>query len=194
MKKKESIDDYYNSLDRKIFLDGEYKKCSGVDAPLPIGFGQTISQPSLVLRMTKLLELSEDLSVLEIGTGSGYQTALLARFSGCVHTVERIKELSEAAEKRIKALGFKNVIFHIGDGSLGLLGEAPFDRIIVTAGAGRYPEDLVDQLAHGGRMIIPIGQRYFQDLVLIKKDNNGKISKESLGGVVFVEFIGEYGF
>jgi protein-L-isoaspartate(D-aspartate) O-methyltransferase len=194
MDKADRIDEYFLSLDRKLFLDEENKRYSDVDSPLPIGHGQTISQPSLVLQMTKLLDPGPDSKVLEIGTGSGYQTALLAKFSKSVYTIELIKELSSSAEARLAELGICNVKFYVGDGSMGLPDEAPFDRIIVTAGAGSYPQKLVEQLGTGGRMLVPVGQRYSQVLLLISKDKDGEVFTQSLGGVVFVEFKGKYGF
>lgn len=190
----DDITEYYNKLDRSFFLDEEQKRYAEVDSPLPIGYGQTISQPSLVLQMTKLLEPGKDLNVLEIGTGSGYQTALLAEFSKYVYTVELIKELSIKAKNRLDKMGFENIDFKIGDASKGLIEKSPFDRIMVTAAAGKYPDDLVDQLANNGRMVIPLGQRYNQKLLLITKDNIGRVNQTIVGYVVFVEFKGKYGF
>lgn len=194
MKREEKIENYYKNLDRSYFLDDNNKRHAAIDAPLPIGHGQTISQPSLVLEMTKILMPEDDSRVLEIGTGSGYQTALLAEFSKHVYTVEVIEPLKVEAEERLLALGFENISFKLGDGSIGWQEEAPFDRIIVTAAAGRIPEKLLDQLGNEGRMLIPVGQRYSQELLLVEKDQHGAVSYESMGGVVFVEFVGEYGF
>ena len=151
------IVDFFHSLDRSLFIDNENKAFASLDAPLPIGFGQTISQPSLVVRMTDWLHLDAYCRVLEIGTGSGYQTAFLAEFSGQVYTVERIPELSAAAQSRLKALGYNNINYRIGDGSVGWIEEAPFDRIMVTAAPLQMPDDLVAQLAPGGVMVIPVG-------------------------------------
>jgi protein-L-isoaspartate(D-aspartate) O-methyltransferase len=192
--RSEKIEEYYKKLDRSYFLDDTNKRHAGIDSPLPIGHGQTISQPSLVLEMTKILMPEDDSRVLEIGTGSGYQTALLANFSKHVYTVEVIEPLKIKAEQRLGALGFKNISFKLGDGSIGWQEEAPFDRIMVTAAAGRIPEKLLSQLGNEGRMLIPVGQRYSQELLLVKKDIFGNVSHESMGGVVFVEFVGEYGF
>ncbi|HHX30073.1 MAG TPA: protein-L-isoaspartate(D-aspartate) O-methyltransferase [Clostridiaceae bacterium] len=190
----EALKRYYAELDRSLFLDGPEKALAGRDSPLPIGFGQTISQPSLVLEMTRLLAPEPDSRVLEVGTGSGYQTALLARFSDQVYTLERIPELSRKAEDRLTELGFTNIHYKIGDGSLGWPQEGPFDRIMVTAAAGRKPEQLLAQLALGGRIVIPVGPRYMQDLLVLSKDDKGRIMERKLGAVRFVEMVGPYGW
>jgi protein-L-isoaspartate(D-aspartate) O-methyltransferase len=185
---------YFHSLDRAIFLDGECKALAGVDSPLPIGHGQTISQPSLVLEMTRLLSPEPDSSVLEIGTGSGYQTALLARFSGKVCTVERIPDLSRRAKMHLDSLGFDNIHYKIGDGSFGCPEKAPFDRIIVTAAAGHVPLELISQLRPSGRMVIPVGPPAWQELMVIKKNPDGTVTQTSSGTVRFVELVGPYGW
>lgn len=186
--------DFFTSLDRSFFIDNEYKEYAGQDRPLPIGFGQTISQPSLVLQMTYLLELQPDSKVLEIGTGSGFQTALLAQFAAAVYTIERIPELAVAARQKLEQLGYQNIFYKIDDGSQGWPENAPYDRIIVTAAAEKMPLDLVEQLAPGGRMLIPIGPAGFQELTLITKDRQGGIRTSSVGGVTFVEMKGKYGW
>lgn len=191
---KDEIEKYWRDLDRSLFLNEENVKYAEVDSPLPIGFGQTISQPSLVLEMTKLLCPDENSKVLEIGTGSGYQTALLARFSKHVFTVELIRELSDAAKTRLDKIGATNVSYRIGDGSIGWPEEALFDRIMVTAGAGSIPEELINQLSNAGVMVVPVGQRMNQRLIRIIKDKKGRLRYEDKGGVVFVEFKGKYGF
>ena len=175
-------------------MDDDYQDLAALDSALPIGFGQTISQPSLVVQMTEYLELDKSCKVLEIGTGSGYQTAFLAEFGGQVFSVERIAELSHKAQARLQALGYTNVRFKIGDGSLGWDEFAPYDRIIVTAGAGKVPEDLLEQLKPTGKLLIPIGEPGFQDLVMISKDRNNQTVTKYLGGVTFVEFKGKYGW
>jgi len=185
---------FFKNLDRSFFIDNEYKEYANYDSALPIGFDQTISQPSLVYEMTAVLELEKDLRVLEIGTGSGYQTTLLAEFAGEVYTVERIEELSLKAQERLMKLGYRNVKFKVGDGCEGWPEFAPYDSIIVTAAAGRMPDPLIEQLKTGGRMIIPIGGKGLQDLVLAWKDGKGNIKKETLGSVVFVELKGKYGW
>mgnify|MGYP001336618469 FL=1 len=188
----QELEKFFRSLDRSFFLEGEMKKYADLDEPLPIGFGQTISQPSLVLKMTKLLAPEKDSKVLEIGTGSGFQTAILAKMSAKVFTVEKIDELMEKAKKRLKALGFSNIYFKVGDGSKGWREYAPYDRIMVTAAARVLPEELVEQLANGGRMVIPIGPPLqLQELKLITKTDDGDIQIKTAGWVKFVELKGE---
>jgi protein-L-isoaspartate(D-aspartate) O-methyltransferase len=185
---------YYEQLDRSLFLDEDYKALASVDGPLPIGYGQTISQPSLVVEMTRLLDPDENCSVLEIGTGSGYQTALLARFSHHVYTVEIIPELSDQARSRLDQLGFTNITYRISDGSAGWLDHAPYDRIMVTAAAGKIPDELVGQLTPGGRMIIPVGPPSWQELLLITKGTDGEVQAARIESVRFVELRGKYGW
>jgi len=185
---------YYHRLDRALFLDDAYKPMADVDGPLPIGFGQTISQPSLVVEMTRILDISPDCTVLEIGTGSGYQTALLAHFARAVYTIERIAELSVAAQARLDQLGFTNILFRIGDGSIGWPEYAPFDRIMVTAAAARVPDELVAQLRPGGRMMIPVGPPAWQQLLLITRDAQGLMHQHPVENVRFVELHGKYGW
>jgi protein-L-isoaspartate(D-aspartate) O-methyltransferase len=185
---------FFNSLDRSFFVDNKYKKHAHQDRPLPIGHEQTISQPSLVLEMTDRLALDKNCRVLEIGTGSGYQTALLAEFAGEVYTVERIKELAESAREKLEKLGYKNIHYRVGDGSAGWAEHAPYDRIIITAAAGKIPEELVNQLGAGGIMIIPVGPRGLQQLKLITRDLEGEIHSKSIGDVAFVEMKGKYGW
>jgi len=192
--KNHSLYSFFKQLDRSRFMDGEYKDLARCDNAFPIGYGQTISQPTLVYEMTRRLKLEKNLKVLEIGTGSGYQTAFLAEFAREVFTVELIPELSEKAEERLKSLGYGNIKFRIGDGSEGWEEHAPYDRIIVTAAASRIPQSLVEQLGSPGRMIVPVGERYAQDLLLIIRDTDGTVGKKSLGEVVFVEFKGRYGW
>lgn len=186
--------DAWRRLDRSLFLDGQTKAFARIDSPLAIGWGQTISQPTLVLEMTRLLDPEETSSVLEIGTGSGYQTALLARFSARVTTVEFIPELAERAQARLAVQGFANIDFRIGDGSAGWPENAPYDRIMVTAGAAVLPPDLVGQLAPGGRMVIPVGPRHAQDLLLVTKTPDGTVQTEAVMKVVFVELVGPFGW
>ena len=189
MSLNEEIFDFYKRLDRSLFIDNEFREYAGEDKALPIGFEQTISQPSLVLEMTLHLDLNKESKVLEIGTGSGYQTALLAEFSREIYSVERISELSQKAQERLSKLGYKNVSFRVGDGSEGWIQYAPYERIIVTAGAGIIPKELIEQLALGGKMVIPVGKKEVQELNLISKDKQGEITKESLGKVRFVPLV-----
>lgn len=184
----------FRKLDRSFFLDDSCKGLASYDGPLPIGYGQTISQPSLVVEMTALLDPEPTSRVLEIGTGSGYQTALLAPFCKAVYTIERIPELAAKAKERLEALGFKNIYFRVGDGSNGWPEEAPFDRIIVTAAAAAIPPALIEQLSPCGRLVIPVGPRGLQDLVLVRKTETGKIIQETIEKVAFVELVGPYGW
>lgn len=185
---------FLEKLDRSFFIDNEHKIYANYDSPLPIGLGQTISQPSLVHEMTELLELNKGLKVLEIGTGSGYQTAILAEFSGSVYTVERHEELSSMAQKRLEELGYSNISFKVGDGSYGWKEYSPYDRIIVTAAAGEIPKLLIEQLAPNGYMVIPVGEKGYQKLTLVMKDAQGRVTTEHIGNVTFVELVGEYGW
>lgn len=191
---KEALKKYFHFLDRAYFLDESQHKEAVLDHPLPIGFGQTISQPTLVLKMTELLGLEKSHKVLEIGTGSGYQTAFLAQFAKEVYTVERIEELSHKAQKRLDGLGFKNIHYKIGDGTYGWKEKAPFDRIMVTAAAVRLPKALASQLAPGGKMVIPVGEEALQRLFLVEKDEEGYIHVEAVEWVRFVSLVGEDGF
>ncbi len=185
---------FFLQLDRAFFIDNKNKEYAYLDTPLPIGYEQTISQPSLVLEMTYLLAPDKECKVLEIGTGSGYQTALLAEFSGQVYTVERIKELAEKAREKLTQLGYSNIAYKIGDGSQGWTENAPYDRIIVTAAAQETPPELIKQLKPGGKMVIPVGPRGMQELLLITKDQAGEVNRETVGEVRFVEMKGKYGW
>jgi protein-L-isoaspartate(D-aspartate) O-methyltransferase len=163
------------------------------DGPLPIGEEQTISQPYIVAEMTEALSLEGTEKVLEIGTGSGYQTAILCRLAREVVTTERIDLLSRSARRVLEDLGIRNLRFRIGDGTLGCPEEAPFDAILVTAAAPEIPPPLLSQLTVGGILVIPVGGRWEQDLVRLRKEEGGS-TKEILGGCRFVPLLGEYGF
>lgn len=191
MNREKRITKFYTELDRSYFMD-IHKEQAHVDRPFQIGYGQTISQPSLVLKMTILLDIGTESKVLEIGTGSGYQTALLAKAAGKVYTIERIPELHQSAIEKLDKAGYTNIEFTLGDGSLGWQEHAPYDRIMVTAAAATIPEALVEQLAPRGKMIIPVGPDHFQDLLLIQKDENGTITKKNITKVAFVPLIGDY--
>jgi len=157
------------------------------DSPLPIGFGQTISQPYIVAEMTRQLALRPASKVLEIGTGSAYQAAVLTELTPHVYSIEIVKPLANAAAKRLKNLGYKTVKCKTADGYYGWPQEAPFDAIIVTCAAGQIPPPLVKQLAKGGRMIIPVGRPYSrQSLMIVVKDKQGKVHSRSLMAVRFV--------
>jgi len=179
---------------RHLFVPEPYRAQAYEDYPLPIGHGQTISQPYMVAVMTELLELDGDEKVLEIGTGSGYQAAVLAELAKEVYTVERIPELLQRAMETINELGYTNVHFKLADGTLGWPEHAPFDRIIVTAAAPHIPQPLLDQLAAGGIIVIPVGGRYLQTLTKVRKHEDGTVSAEELFGCAFVPLIGEFGY
>jgi protein-L-isoaspartate(D-aspartate) O-methyltransferase len=185
---------FLKKLDRSFFIDTEHRIYANYDTPLPIGLGQTISQPSLVHEMTEFLELNKGLKVLEIGTGSGYQTVILAEFAGLVYTVERHEELSKKAQKKLEELGYSNISFKVGDGSYGWEEYSPYDRIIVTAAPGEIPRSLIEQLAPNGFMIIPVGEKGYQHLTLVMKDSQNRVTTENLGDVTFVELVGEHGW
>jgi protein-L-isoaspartate(D-aspartate) O-methyltransferase len=163
------------------------------DHPLPIGHKQTISQPYIVALMTEALELTGEEKVLEIGTGSGYQTAILADLSRKVFTVERIRDLMVKARNILADLGYNNIMFKAFDGTLGWKEYEPYDAIMVTAGAPKIPEPLLDQLAEGGRLIIPVGNRFSQELIKVIK-KNGNIIQENFGGCRFVDLVGVHGW
>lgn len=190
-KKDQAIKAYFRNMDRSFFMD-RFKEMAFADEAIPIGHEQTISQPSLVLEMTLALDLEPDSKVLEIGTGSGFQTALLAEFSGQVFTVERIKELHIRAKERLGELGYDNITFKLDDGSFGWEENAPYDRIMVTAAASEIPRELISQLAAGGKMVIPVGSSFSQELRLVEKDSNGKLHSTLLTEVRFVPLKGKY--
>lgn len=191
MANDERIIKYYKELDRSYFMD-QYKERSHENVPFPIGHEQTISQPSLVLDMTLLLDVNEDSKVLEIGTGSGYQTALLSKAAKMVYTVERIEDLHLKSKTRLAKAGYSNISFKLGDGSLGWEENAPYDRIMVTAAASNVPGKLVEQLALGGKMVVPVESDQAQDLMVIEKSLDGEINEEIVAKVRFVKLIGEY--
>ncbi len=163
------------------------------DGPLPIGEGQTISQPFIVAEMTQALRLTGSEKVLEIGTGSGYQTAILCRLAAEVVTVERIGVLTTRARRTLEELDIRNVKFVSGDGTLGVPEEAPFERIIVTAAAPEIPGPLFEQLREEGILVIPVGGRYEQELIGVTK-RDGRPRRDFLGGCRFVPLVGEHGF
>lgn len=182
------------SIPRHIFVDDGLQEQSYQDNPLPIGEGQTISQPYIVALMTQAMEITKYDKVLEIGTGSGYQTAILAELADQVFSMERIANLASRARKCLDALGYFNVAIKVGDGTYGWKEEAPFNAIIVTAGGPALPQQLLSQLTIGGRMVLPIGDRQTQTLYKITRlsvDIND-IKKENLGGCRFVDLIGDY--
>lgn len=179
-------------VERHKFVPEEYRDLAYEDHPLPIGEGQTISQPYIVALMTELLELDEHDRVLEVGTGSGYQAAVLAEICDSVYTIEIIESLGRRAGALLKELGYTNVKVKIGDGYKGWPEHAPFDAIIVTCAPTHIPPPLQEQLAEGGRMVIPVGERFTQELVLLRKEN-GKIIQREVIPVRFVPMLKEGG-
>jgi len=178
------------TVPRHMFIPEKNRRFSYNDCPLPIGYGQTISQPYIVAFMTGLLQPGEDDVVLEVGTGSGYQAAILAKLVKQVYTVEIVEELGKEAQKRLKSMGFDNVEVKIGDGYQGWPEHAPFDGIIVTAAAKKVPQPLIEQLKPSGRMVIPVGGVFsVQELMLITKDASSKVIKKSIIPVRFVPLI-----
>ena len=184
------------AIPRHLFVDEGLEEQAYNDSPLPIGEHQTISQPYIVALMTEALELKGRERVLEIGTGSGYQTAVLACLADRVFSVERVASLAANARKILDKLNFYNVAIRVGDGSYGWREEAPFDAVITTAAVPAIPQYLVEQLVPGGRMVVPVGDRDVQTLYKITRstDNPQEIKKEDLGGCRFVSLIGESGW
>lgn len=174
-------------IPRERFVPPEEQELAYEDIPLPIGLGQTISQPFIVALMTEALELTGSEKVLEVGTGSGYQAAILAELARLVITVERLPALVEKAEKVLDNLGYTNVEVHLAGEMLGWQAEAPYDAIMVTAGAPRVPVDLIAQLSLGGRLVIPIGSRYVQELYKVTRRRKNTV--QNLGGCRFVPLI-----
>jgi protein-L-isoaspartate(D-aspartate) O-methyltransferase len=181
------------AVPRHAFVPDEMQKSAYADGPLPIGAGQTISQPYIVAYMTQLLKPEPGDKVLEIGVGSGYQTAVLAEIVDEVIGIERIPALAEGARVRLKALGYDNVTVLVGDGTLGYARAAPYDGILVAAASPGVPEPLVTQLKVGGRLVIPVGDDYSQTLRRVTRTEGG-LRAEDLSPVRFVPLIGEHGF
>ncbi|HLZ60549.1 MAG TPA: protein-L-isoaspartate(D-aspartate) O-methyltransferase [Ktedonosporobacter sp.] len=181
------------SIPREGFVDEMLHKLAYADRALPISRGQTISQPLMVAVMTQALQLTGQERVLEIGTGSGYQTAILARLSAFVYSVERYQELTYQAALHLSQLALWNVSLYIGDGSAGWPAEAPYDRILVTAAAPNVPAQLLNQLVMGGMLVIPVGSQERQDLLVIRRLSYGT-QVQSLGNCIFVPLIGEEGW
>ncbi len=177
-------------IPRERFVPPESQPFAYEDRPLPIGLDQTISQPFIIALMTQALELTGKEKVLELGTGSGYQAAILAELARLVITVERRAPLAETARKVLDSLGYTNIVVHLAKDTLGLPDEAPYDAIMVTAGAPRVSADLLAQLAIDGRLVIPVGSRYVQELYKITKRRRKNIV-ENLGGCCFVSLIGK---
>ena len=178
---------------RHLFVGEALMEQAYGDFPLPIGEQQTISQPYIVAEMTQALELKTDDRVLEIGTGSGYQAAILAEIAFRVYSIERIYSLFVKARNLFDRLRYHNIVTKYSDGTSGWADESPFDAIIVTAGSPQIPELLIDQLAMGGRMVLPVGDQHSQELIKLYKDKKG-VQKMNLGGCRFVKLVGEHGW
>ena len=184
----ESVIKAMQKVERHLFVPEQYRNFAYSDRPLPIGEGQTISQPYIVALMTELLDLKKSDKVLEIGTGSGYQAAILAEICDSVYTIEIIPSLGKQAQVLLKELGYHNIHCKIGDGYLGWPEHAPYDGIIVTCAPSKIPQPLKEQLAEGGRMVIPVGATYTQELVLVTK-TKGKLIQKSVIPVRFVPML-----
>ena len=180
-------------VQRQLFVEEALIGEAYNDHPLPVGYKQTISQPYIVAVMTEALQLTGKEKTLEIGTGSGYQTAILAELSKTVYTIERIEPLLKKSKMLLESLGYTNIFFRSFDGTLGWEEFAPYDAIIVTAGAPKIPHPLMDQMGEGGRLILPIGNRYGQDLIKVTRVKN-VFKEENLGGCRFVDLIGSHGW
>ena len=180
-------------IPRHLFIANALWDQAYADHPVPIERGQTISQPYIVALMTQALQLKKSDRVLEIGTGSGYQTAILAELAQHVYTIERFPELSEKAQKLLMEAGYTNISFRVGDGTVGWPEEAPFEKIIVTAAAPEVPPSLLEQLAEGGRMVIPVGGRQLQVLLALAKERD-KVRREELCACSFLPLVGKEGW
>lgn len=186
----ERVLDAIRHVPRERFVPKDLRWTAYENRPLPIGYGQTISQPLMVAMMTQALQLTGNESVLEIGTGSGYQAALLSELAVKVITIERIGPLAQRAQDRLAELGYTNVEVHVARDDLGWPDEAPYDGIVVTAAAPDVPYELLQQLANGGRLVIPVGSRSLQELVRITKTPQGAV-RNNLGGCRFVPLLGK---
>ncbi len=194
--RSEAVRRAFLKFPRYLFVEEQYKKYAHLDEPLPIPAGQTISAPHMVAIMLELADLKPGMNVLEIGTGSGWNASLMAELvKRDIYTIERIPELAEFARRNLERAGVKNVHVILSDGSRGFPPKAPYDRIIVTAGAPDIPKPLVEQLKPGGKLIIPVGSYHlWQNLLEVIKREDGSIKVKNHGGVAFVPLIGEYGW
>ena len=183
----------FRKVPRHRFVDPAMSLEAYGDFPLSIGKGQTISQPYIVALMVQVLDVKKNDRVLEIGSGSGYETAILAESGGEIFSIERIEGLAKKAGKALEEFGYKNIHIKTGDGTLGWQEHAPFDRIIVTASSQGVPQPLLDQLREGGRMVMPVGSRFTQRLLVLEKEK-GRVSERDVCGCVFVPLIGEFGW
>ena len=191
--KSERLLDAFYKVERHKFVPEDLRGSAYADFPVPIGEGQTISQPYIVALMTQCLDLTGEEKVLEIGTGSGYQSAILAELAKEVYTIERYANLAKSAETVLKESGYKNITIKVGDGTLGWKEIAPFDRIIITAASPRIPLPLTEQINESGKMVLPLGEPLSQVLTLLEK-KKGKLESIQVCGCVFVPLIGKYGW
>jgi protein-L-isoaspartate(D-aspartate) O-methyltransferase len=192
--KDKNILDVFGRVPRHRFIDPKFYKDAYADFPLSIGSGQTISQPYMVALMAQLLDIKKSDRILEIGTGSGYQTAILAELANQVFSVERLKNLTENSSAILEEMGHKNIMLKTDDGTMGWKGFAPFDKIVVTAGGENVPEPLLEQLKSPGRLVMPVGPRISQKLLLLEKTDKGDILEKEICSCVFVPLIGKYGW
>lgn len=181
------------TIPRHLFVEEALQERAYDDHPLPIGFGQTISQPFMVAWMTQLLGVEKHHRILEIGAGSGYQTAILAYLAKAVYAIERLPELARKAQQRLQQLGFTHVLIKVADGTVGWAEYAPYDGILVAAGSPEIPQPLLEQLVIGGRLVIPVGDEKQQDLLCVTKRETDHLIEDA-GPCVFVKLIGEHGW
>ena len=191
--KDKRVLDAMSKVPRHLFVPSEIVLVAYTDQPLSIGESQTISQPYMVALMSECLKLEGGEKILELGTGSGYQTAILAELGFSVCTIEKISPLSIKAQRSLKHLGYENIRFKVGDGTLGWSENAPYDGIMITAGAPGVSQVLIEQLSEGGRIVIPVGNSFSQELVVVSKIN-GKIKTKNICGCMFVPLIGKHGW
>lgn len=190
--KNSRVLDVFKKVERHKFVPREFLTSAYADFPVPIGEGQTISQPYIVALMTEYLDLTGSERVLEIGTGSGYQTAILAELAREVFTIERFENLANQAQILLNELGYKNIRIKVGDGTLGWTEQAPFERIIITAASPVVPAPLSEQLKEGGKLILPLGETFGQVLTLVEK-KQGILQYKDICGCMFVPLVGKYG-
>jgi len=190
--KDQRVLDVFKKIERHKFLPEDLHRNAYSDFPVPIGEGQTISQPYMVALMTECLSLTGQEKVLEIGTGSGYQTAILAELSKEVFSIERFENLAKKAKQVLEDLGYNNIKIRVGDGTLGWQEEAPFDRIIIAAAAPRIPLPLTEQLKENGKLVLPMGENFSQVLTVVEKKQD-KLESSEVCGCVFVPLVGKYG-